>query len=125
MPLGIDEIEIAGAVDGATGNVEEAACELLQFRPVSQDRNGRFGRSRRRIAGYCHPCKFALPHLDVVGRVIDRVIEGNLTVAVTMDVAQPYVFRVRDFDRVTERLVAAHDTVDVEVRQSYVAGVLD
>jgi hypothetical protein len=37
VPLGIDKIEVAGTVDGATGNIEEAASEFLYFGAIGED----------------------------------------------------------------------------------------
>ena len=123
LPFGIHEIDISGAVNRSTGNIEETAREFLNLRAFGKDSDGWLGELPAGRPGNRQPGKFALPYLNVVGLIVNRVVERHFAVAVAMDVAKSYVAGVCNCDRVWEWLIAAHDTIHVQVREGDVARI--
>src|SRR6202050_4180946 len=81
------------------------------------------GISGRGVAGDRQPGEFALPYFDLVGFIVNRVVEGHLAVAVAMDVAELYVPGICNRDRVREGLIRANDTIHVQVGEGDVARI--
>ena len=71
------------------------------------------------------PGEFTLPYFDVVGFIVNRVVERHLAIAVAMDVAKPYVVGICNLDRVREGLIGAYDTLHVQVCKGDIARIPD
>src|ERR1035438_5388077 len=125
LPLRIDEIEVSRGIDGASGNVVEAAGQLLSFGARGEHRGRGLRKGTRRVAGDGQPGNFPLADFDVVRLVVNRGVERHLAVAVAVDVAQAYVAGVGDFDGPRERLKGADHAVAVKVGDGNVAGPVD
>jgi hypothetical protein len=65
LPFGIDKIEVAGTIDSAAGNIEEAANEFLYSGAIGEDWSGSRRNSLRLVSGNGEPCKFALANFNL------------------------------------------------------------
>src|SRR5258708_38836728 len=114
---------MTGSIDGAAGDIEEAASNFFDLCARGEHRGGFEGVRPRRVAGNVEPGEFALANLDVVGLVVDSVVKGNFAIAVTVDVAETEIFRAADFAGIWKRLIAAHNTIHVQVGNGNAAGI--
>src|SRR4029077_12704588 len=92
LPFGIDKIEVAGTVDGATGNIEEAANEFLYSGAIGEDWSGSHRNSLRLGSGNGEPCKFALANFNMVSLVENGIVKRDFAVAVAVHIAEADIF---------------------------------
>ena len=123
MPFGIDEVDVSGAVNSSARDIEKTASEFFHLRALGENRRRlprldfwRAGRNRQ-------PGEFALANLNVMGLIVDCVIEGNFAVAVAVEIAKSYVLRVCNVSRIVERLIAADNPIHVQVGEGDVARI--
>src|SRR4029077_1995484 len=69
--------------------------------------------------------KLALPQLDIVGLIVNCVVEGHFTVAIAMNIAKPNVFRIHHLDRIWRGLIAAYNAVHVQIGHGNVVRIAD
>src|SRR5271170_1215724 len=125
LPSGVYAIDIPWAVNSSSGNIEETTSEFFNFCTFSKDTRRLQQFTGRRIAGERQPGEFTLPYFDVVGFIVNRVVEGHLAVAVAMDVAKSYVTGICNRNRVREGLIGAYDTIHVQVCNGDIARIPD
>src|SRR5258708_4160821 len=105
LPLGVNKVDVTGSVDGAAGNIEEAASNFFDLCAGGEHRGG-FDRVRpRRAAGNVQPGEFALANFDAAGLIVDGIVKRNFAIAITVDVAATDIFRIDDFDGGRKRLI--------------------
>ena len=103
LPFGVEEIDVSVSREDEAIDVVEATDKFFNF--DTRLKNGRLvrGLGVRRISGYIQRRNLVRAHLDVVGLIEDRVVEGQAAGAVHANVAEADVVRRIDFYGVRER----------------------
>ena len=125
LPVRVHEVEVAGGVRRAARDVVEAARQFLHLRAARQHREGALACTAGAPPESVSQANSRWRTSSVVRLVVDRVVEGDLTVAVAVYVAKADVLRIGNLHRVGERLKRADHAVDVKVRDRDVAGAVD
>src|SRR5579872_5946057 len=102
--MSVHKVEIAGWAGRPAGDIEEASRQFLQPGSGAEHRGWRLCGRRGRVAGQGQPRELALANRNVVRLIINRVVERDFAVAVTVDIAEPDILRARHLDCPRERL---------------------
>jgi hypothetical protein len=83
LPVRVDEVVVAGGIDGAARDVVETARDALDLGTSLDDGRGRSGTLGDGFrTGDVEPRELALPDLDVMRPIVHRRVERHLAVAV-------------------------------------------
>src|ERR1700728_3146216 len=121
LPVGVDKIEAALAVDRGSRDVEKAAGEFFDVCTCSEcgcpwhrlDAGGAAGDGER--------TDLPLANLDVAGLIVNRIVEGCLAIAVDVEIAKADVPRGGDLNSIWKGLIDADDAIGMEVGDEDVA----
>src|SRR5215472_9722357 len=128
LPVGINKIKVARRIGCSSRDVVKAArqffhlCARSENAVRSPNLRGRLHHRRGPITRKIQPGKLALTYLDVSCRVVNRIVKCDFAVAVTVNIPEPDICRMRDLDRPWKRLKAANYAINVEVGNGDVVG---